>query len=102
MESHAWLVTSFLCLIGLTALFEGFSFRLPAAEALLRLVSMFAAASLGWHALRRYAALMKEAERFARRSTCERCRSYGAFEVLHESPAPEVRCRKCGHAWTVD
>ena len=102
IESHAWLVSSFLCLIGLTALFEGFSLRAPAPEVLVRMLSMVAAAFIGWYALKRYIALMKEADRFARRSTCERCKSYGAFEVLGEDPAPGVRCRKCGHAWTVD
>jgi len=102
IESHAWLVSSFLCLIALTAVFEGFSLRAPAPEVLVRMASMVAAGFIGWHALKRYIALMQEADRFARRSTCERCRAYGKFDVLRELPVAAVRCRKCGNEWQMN
>jgi hypothetical protein len=102
MESHAWLVSAFLCLIGLTAVFEGFSLRAPAPEVLVRMAAMVASGFIGWFSLKRYIALMQEAERFSRRPTCQRCRSYGKFEVLRELPHATVRCRKCGHEWQMD
>ena len=102
IESHAWLVSAFLCLIGLTAVFESFSLRAPAPDVLVRMLAMVAAGFIGWFSLKRYIALMQEADRFARRSTCERCRSYGKFDVLREQPYAAVRCRKCGNEWQMD
>jgi hypothetical protein len=101
MESHAWLVSCFLCLIGLTALFEEFTWR-AGAEALLRVAAMFATTTLGWYALKRYIAIMQEAERFARRSICTRCKAYGAFQLLRERPPTGARCRRCGNEWTIE
>ena len=56
MESHAWLVSAFLCLIGLTAVFEGFSLRAPAPEVLVRMAAMVASGFIGWFSLKRYIA----------------------------------------------
>lgn len=45
IESHLYLVTSFLCLVTVLACFEGFSLRMPAWETVLRLAAMLAGAA---------------------------------------------------------
>jgi hypothetical protein len=115
IESHAYLVTSFLCLILVAALFEGLSFRAQGAQALPVLVLIAGGGLVGLASLRRYGALMSRAERFSYRSTCEGCGAYAAFDVVESggSAGPSqvgdgppatwlrVRCRKCGHGWAM-
>ena len=92
-------MSAFLCLIGLTAVLESFSLRGPLPEVLVRMLAMVAAGFIGWWSLKRYIALMQEAERFSRRPTCGRCRTYGKFDVVRELPYAAVRCRRCGNEW---
>lgn len=101
MESHAWLVTAFLCLIGVAACLEALSFRGPPFEGLLMLALAFTGGFVGWHALQRYIQMMGEAQHLAERSTCKECGTYGVFHILREAPRMNVRCRKCGHDWTI-
>jgi ribosomal protein L40E len=111
LESHFHLVTAFFCLVLVLACLEGFSSRAPGAEPLVRMVAMFAGGALGVASLRRYTRLLGEAWRAAERSTCAKCRSYGLLE-LTSAPAQAlageaasgpvaVRCRRCGHEWTI-
>jgi multisubunit Na+/H+ antiporter MnhG subunit len=53
IESHAWLVTAFLCLVGMAAVFEAFSFSNRPLQVLLAVAFIFAAGLVGWHALQR-------------------------------------------------
>jgi hypothetical protein len=115
IESHAYLITCFLCLILVAALLEGFSFRALGSRALAVLALMVGGALVGWFSLRRYGALMRRAEQLSTRSTCEQCGAYAKFEVVESggSDGPSqagdgslatwlrVRCHKCGHAWTM-
>jgi len=112
IESHAYLVTCFLCMILVLALLEGVSFRAPGLKPLLMLAVMAGGGLLGLVALRRYKAIMTTAERFSERSVCRECRSYAAFDIVESGGSPatpegeadpwlRVRCRKCGHHWTM-
>jgi len=115
IESHAYLVTCFLCLILVVALLEDFSFRAPGLKPLATLALIGAGGMIGLFSLRRYGAIMGEAERLSGRSTCEGCGAYAKFEVVATggsdgpsqigdgAPATwlRVRCRKCGHDWTM-
>ena len=58
IESHAWLITCFLCALGIAASLEGLSFRRP--DALFTLLFVFVAGLVCWHALKRYRVIMQE------------------------------------------
>ena len=101
MEAHAWLLTALLCAIYVEVSLEGIS---PKAHVLAWLGTaggMFVGGLIVWHGLRRYFTILTEAERFSGQSTCTACKAYARFEVLHEQPKMTVRCRKCGHEWTI-
>jgi len=118
LESHFYLVTAFLCLILVMACLEGFSFRAPGLEPLLRLTAMFAGSAVGLASLRRYTSMLSQAWRAAERSTCAKCAAYGLLDVIGARalprPAPgkngaepvppplAVRCRKCGNEWVIE
>jgi hypothetical protein len=118
MEAHAYLVTAFLCLILLTACLEGFSYRAPGLEPLLRLIGLFAGCSGGVWAVRRYGTILGVAERAAGQSVCGNCTAYGRLDVMRvgllapregtgeKSGTPvtpvAVRCRNCGHEWMIE
>jgi hypothetical protein len=116
IESHLYLVTSFLCLVTVLACFEGFSLRMPVWETLMRLVAMLAGAAICVWTLRRYLAMLDFAVRAAERSRCEKCAAYSALELSGAPayrlampradeegllPPVGVRCRKCGHEWMI-
>jgi hypothetical protein len=99
IEAHAWLVTALLCAIYVEASLEGFSFKGPALLWMGSAAGMFVGGLIVWHGLRRYFALLVEAERFSTQSTCARCKAYGSFDVLNHRPHFDVRCRKCRSEW---
>jgi hypothetical protein len=112
IESHAYLVTCFLCMILVAALMEQVSFRTPGAKPFLVLAIMAGGGLVGLFAWLRYRAIMVVAERFGDRSVCEQCHAYAKFEIVESGGAPatpeseadpwlRVRCRKCGHGWTM-
>lgn len=116
IESHAYLVTGFLCLIVVLASLEDFSLRGPGYQPLLMLMLIIVAGLLCCISCKRYLTILAYAEHIADKSTCEKCRAYAAFSVTGSSSAREalsneagqaantwfaVRCRKCGHEWTI-
>lgn len=116
IESHLYLVSWFLCLIMVLACLEGFSYRAPGWEPLLRLAAMIGGGAICLWSLARYSAMLDLAAHAAERSICGKCAAYGLLDVtgarvrLAEAdedagPAPSalgVRCRKCGHEWTIE
>lgn len=101
IEAHAWLLTALLCAIYVEVSLEGISFKGPALVWLGTAGGMFVGGLIVWHGLRRFFAILREAERFASQSTCTACNTYAKFEVVAERPAMAVRCRKCSHEWTM-
>lgn len=112
IESHAYLVTCFLCMILVAALLEGLNLRAPDAKALLALALIAGGGAIGLFSWLRYRTIMVAAERFGDRSVCEQCHAYAKFDVVESGgstatpdgttdPWLRVRCRKCGHAWTM-
>lgn len=103
IESHAWLVTCILCAVVIAACLEGLNLRRLGLETVLRLVFMYAAGPLGWHAWKRYRGLMAEATRVSSKSTCASCGTYGRLQVVGSAgKLMSVTCRECGHAWVID
>ena len=113
IESHLYLVSSFLCMVVVLACFEGFSLRLPAWETIMRLLVMMVGSAVCWWTLRRYLAMLNFAQHAAERSLCGKCGAYSAIELVSttahgptvEDEGPQtvgVRCRKCGNEWIID
>lgn len=102
IEAHAWLVTAFLCVIVIAAGMELMSFKEDALRALGSAGMVFFAGLIAWHGVRRFISILAEAERLGEQSTCGSCRRYAAFNVITQSPRMSVRCRKCGHEWTLE
>ena len=102
IEAHAWLVTAFLCVIVVAAGLEGLSFRGNLLVALGPAGVVFVAGLICWHGVRRFLAILTEAEHYGSRASCKACSKYGSFTVVSESPRLTVCCRKCAHQWTFD
>ncbi len=117
IEGHVYLVTCFLCMILVAASLEELNFR----EGHLRLALMMglslAGGWLGIFSWGRYRAIMVRAERLGDQSTCTGCGVYGSIQVTAAGPVSpldyakdpgeaevwmRVRCRKCGHQWTME
>ena len=117
IETHFYLVSCILCLILVLACLEGFSFRAPGWDPLLRLGAMFGGGAACVWSLTRYFAALGFAEHVARRSVCAKCAAYGLLDVISVremahpaslgghaglgSAAVGVRCRQCGNEWTI-
>lgn len=100
IEAHAWLVTALLCAIYVEISIGGFSHKSPAPVWLGSAGGIFVGGLIVWHGLRRYFAILGEAERFSTQSTCTACKAYARFKVINEQPKLTVRCR-CSHEWTM-
>jgi hypothetical protein len=100
IESHAWLISCFLCGLAIAASLEGVSFK--RAESIPLLIFVFVGGLVCWYSLQRYRAIMDQAERLGESAVCPSCHSYGAFNVLGDYPHMNVRCRKCGNEWQLD
>jgi ribosomal protein L40E len=116
--SHLYLVTWFLSFIGVLACLEGFSFRAPGWEPVLRLAAMIGGLAVCVWSLRRYFAALGFAVHAANCSICAKCTAYGQLELTGRrdlrAPAPverdagavpsvvAVRCRRCGNEWIIE
>jgi len=109
-EGHAYLVTGFLSLIMLAIAVEMIEFRGSAAGLVVLVTIATAGCGLCLFAWRQFTRLLFRAEYLAERATCAGCQTYARFEIVGAKEAPEsltgctldVRCRKCGHVWTID
>ncbi len=108
-EGHAYLVTGFLALIMMAIALEVIAFR-DSAVGLVALIAIGAAGgALCVFAWRRFTVLLGRAEYVAERAVCPACRVYAKFTIEHAGDAPDtvcgctlaVRCRSCGHGWTI-
>ena len=116
IDCHLSLVTCLISGILVAALFESMNFREHGWSALSSLGIAIVAVVVGWFAWRRYITVLGRAELYGERSTCEKCGTYGRFEIIAsgmdaepgrvaEAVAPlpaawlRVKCRQCGTAW---
>lgn len=110
IETHAWLVSCFLCLILAVSGFEvaGNGTRTTrVGGALLAAIGVVG----GWFSYRRYKAMLDLAERLGEDACCPDCGRYAKFEVEEASPDGEdppaadvrvvARCRHCTARWTL-
>jgi hypothetical protein len=109
VEGHAHLVTGFLALIMMAIAIEEIEFRHTFAGWLSLLAVAAAGGGLCLVAWKQFNRLLFRAEHLAEHATCERCRVYARFDIeaTRENPeavagcALDVRCRGCGHGWTI-
>lgn len=108
IESHVYFVTAFLSLIVVVAGLEGYNATAHGPTRLLMVALVAGGVVLCAWAFRRYQFMLGRAVRAAEHSTCSKCSTYGALEVVRWSmegkPAPTltVRCGKCAHEWQID
>jgi hypothetical protein len=119
IESHAYLVTGLLSSFLVLGSMESLSARAPGWEPIVLLVLVLGAGALASWAVYRYLAILTYAEYVGGHSTCGSCSAYGIIEVTRArararreeeeeegaESAPSalgVRCRKCGHEWTIE
>jgi hypothetical protein len=104
LRSHAHMVLTFLCTIGLFAAFEGMGRFRASADQLNNLIAILICAAIGVWAMRRYLRLLAAAEATANQADCPQCGTYGRFTLVHEDRASggvEVCCRKCQRQWQI-
>ena len=109
IESHAWLVTGFLSLIMMAIAVEVIAFRESLAGLLALLAVGGCGAALCLYSWLRFNRQLFAAERIAAQATCTACRTYGRFAFvsmamdLHAvaGGTVHVRCRQCGHEWSI-
>ena len=118
IESHLFLISGFLCLIMVLACMEEFNLRTPAWETLVRFAAVIAGVALCVWTWRRYLTMLGIAEHVAEHSVCGKCDVYRGLELSGTAAADApghhadeadgviapvgVRCRKCGHEWTIE
>jgi hypothetical protein len=105
LQSHAHLVLTFLCVVGLFAAFEA-AWRFPGwLDQLTDLVAAALCGATGLWALRRYLYLLNHAELAANQAECPQCRAYARLTLVRpeaQGNCVDVRCRACGHGWRID
>jgi hypothetical protein len=113
IEAHASLVTAFLCVILVAVCLDQFRWREAGFKPLIMLALAAAGIALCFKTVTFYFKLLFRAEHFAQQAVCSDCKAYGAIEVLasstpHSHNAADaagdrlsVRCKKCGHVWTM-
>lgn len=113
IESHAYFITCFLCMILVLACLEDFSLRAAGWQPLATLALILGGAAVGFAALKRYKSLLDRAEHIAEHSTCKQCSTYGRLQILGSGDGTvprdagnafwiRVQCRKCGHQWLIE
>jgi hypothetical protein len=108
IESHVYFITAFLSLIVVIAGIEGYSASAGGSSRLLMVAVVVGGVVLcGW-SFHRYQHMLGRAVRAAEHSKCEKCATYGAFEIVRAAEELKtgsnvtVRCRKCAHEWRMD
>ncbi|HEY8552991.1 MAG TPA: hypothetical protein VIL43_00455 [Burkholderiales bacterium] len=112
IESHAFLVSSFLGMILTFSGIELIGEHESIQGLLLGVAGTGAGAGIMLHGMNRYFRSLLLAETLSDRATCPRCHAYGAFTVEAtgsalpargrrdaESSWLKVKCRKCGSDW---
>ena len=102
IESHVYLVTSFLCLILVLAVFEELGSGAAGLERALMFAAIVAGGALGLFSWDRYRTILFPALQLSERSTCEKCGAHARFSVIdsgREDIQETVEHR--GHQWTM-
>jgi hypothetical protein len=105
LQSHAHLVLTFLCMIGVFAAVESMGGSSGWIDRLIDIAAILACAIIGIWAVRRYLYFLMHAEACANQADCPRCKAYGRFTMEQddrEGGRVQVMCRKCQQRWIID
>ena len=115
IESHVYLVTAFLCLTLVLAAFEELSSRTGTFERAGMLALMLAGSAVGVLSWERYRVTLLRALQLSERAVCDKCHAYARFSVLDSARGDgddgnhvrgqswlRVKCKNCGHQWTME
>ncbi|TWO72672.1 hypothetical protein FN976_03840 [Caenimonas sedimenti] len=101
LSSHAHMVLTVLCTVGLLGSFEAMRGASEGDRAM-NVILVLLCAAIGLWALRRYLFLLTRAEDVANQANCGSCGEYGRFKVVGtRADATDVCCSKCRHCWTI-
>ena len=109
IESHAYLVTGVLALLGMMVVLEVAEFRSSPMGFLTLIATAAAGGMLCIYAFRRFTRLMFGAEHVAGQACCPQCTTYARFRLVSAVDAPDtpegramtVCCRVCETQWTI-
>jgi hypothetical protein len=121
IESHAYFVTCFVCMILVAAMLEVSNVSELRSSRLLALLAACAGVAgciLSWN---RYKRVLFRAERLAEAANCPQCGAYGQFRIVGHGgerlgdsagrrALPDdqldgwlrVRCKGCNHEWRIE
>ncbi len=105
LRSHAHLMLTFLCMVGVFAAAEAALRFRTVADQVTDFAALLLCAGAGLWALRRYLFLLNHAEAAAHQADCAQCGTYGRLELVHSDASGQsvaVRCRQCGHHWRIE
>jgi hypothetical protein len=105
LQSHAHLVVTFLCVIGVFAAFEG-SLRFRGwSDQFGNIAAILVLSGAGIWAMRRYLYLLTHAEAVAHQADCPACGTYGRLQLVRPDESGDsvpVCCRKCQYQWCIE
>jgi len=96
IESHAWFISGFICLVTVAACIEELTFRGSALRLMAYVGLMLGASIVGVYGIVRYQQLLVRAERIGEQATCPGCGTYARFRLVAGCMA---RCRRCEREW---
>lgn len=102
LYSFAWLTTCLLCGLIIVAILEFVGFSAPGITPYITLVALYFIGLMGFHSWMTFTRKIMSAQRYANRSTCEKCGCYGRYDVLSNTARFLVKCRRCAHEWTIE
>ncbi len=102
MQSHAHMVLTFLCFIGVFAAFELLA---DGANRLGNTLAIIVCTAIGAWAVRRYIRLLTTAEAVAHQADCPSCKTYARFTLIEDRLQRSevlVHCKQCQHEWVIE
>lgn len=102
MSGHAHLVLLLMCVLGVMMALEASTRFASAADQAIDFGAVVLCTAAGLWALRRYLARLARAEAIAHQADCPACQAYGRLQCTDDNAEEvHVRCRSCGHSWTI-
>jgi hypothetical protein len=105
LQSHAHLILTFLCMIGIFAALDAMRGTVGWVERAEEIATVLLCTGAGLWAMRRYLFLLNHAELAAHQAECAQCKAYGRLDLVQSDASGErvtVRCRGCGHGWRIE
>jgi hypothetical protein len=100
-SSFAWLISCLLCGVLFFAVIEFVALKSSGIFTIVSLVILYAIGLAAVELFRRFWMKFAFAQHCASSATCDKCNSYGLFDVRDETWPIYARCQKCDHSWVI-